>query len=75
MKVNCTRKTELEITAYEKEIIVGFLDIVFEFYERQRSWKAINFTDMLDDMRLQDFNEDFNYGDENEEFNVKIIDK
>ena len=75
MKANSFRKTELEMTTQEKEIITDFLGIVFNFYERQADWRGVDFTDMLNDMFYQNFLEDYNYGDEIEEFKVKIINK
>jgi hypothetical protein len=75
MKVNNIRKTELEMTTQEKETIVNFLDVVFKFYNKQRDWMSTEFVDMLDAMYMQEFDENINYGDENEKFNIKIIDK
>ena len=75
MKVNSIRKTELEMTTQEKETITDFLDIVFDFSERQADWRGADFRDMLNEMLYQGFIEDYNYGDEIEEFKVKIINK
>ena len=75
MRANSIRKTELEMTTQEKETITDFLNIVFEFYERQADWRGADFRDMLNDMLYQGFVEDYNYGSENEKFTVKTIDK